>query len=558
LRFHLPHSFRYTVKNWTDCVIPRTSALSPNRREPSAISRTATGLRSQQPGSQRALKPALASGTLETSASQGWFAVPCRRQDARFLIQLTLLYLLCTFGFFRAAGSSPTDRDKPKPNIIVILADQWRAQAFGYVGNPNVKTPYLDQLACQSIQLVNAVAGVPVCSPTRASLLTGQRPLTHGVFLNDVPLDPKAVTLPKVLQAAGYDTAAIGKWHIDGHGRSNFIPRERRQGFDYWKVLECTHDYTNSFYFADAPEKLRWGGYDALAQTRDACSYFKSRTNSARPFLLWLAWGPPHDPYHTAPEKFRALYDADKLVLRANVPAVTAARARKDLAGYYAHCSALDSALGELLDVLHESRLWSNTILVFSSDHGDMLGSQGLSKKQKPFDESIRVPMIISWPAKFGVRSQKLSAPMNSEDLMPTLLGLAGVPIPKTVQGLDYSRYLSGGKNPGDNAAMISSIAPFADFGKINGGREFRGLRTIQYTYVRDLAGPWLLFDNHADPFQTNNLVNNSAFKALRAKLDAHLQHRLRENKDDFRPASDYLAKWGYQVDRTGAVPYKR
>ena len=138
------------------------------------------------------------------------------------------------------------------PNILFVIADQWRAQAFGFAGDPNVKTPHLDLFERQCIHFTQAVAGMPVCSPTRASLLTGQRPQTHGVFLNDVPLSLNAVTLPKELKAAGYDTGCIGKWHIDGHGsRSAFIPRERRQGFDYWKVLECTHAYHESAYYAD-------------------------------------------------------------------------------------------------------------------------------------------------------------------------------------------------------------------------------------------------------------------------------------------------------------------
>src|SRR5438105_13430911 len=118
------------------------------------------------------------------------------------------------------SAASPSRR----PNIVVVIADQWRAQAFGFAGDPNVQTPNFDRLAAESTRFVNAVSAVPVCSPTRASLLTGQRPLTHGVFVNDVPLAPDAITLPKVLAAAGYETAAIGKWHIDGHGRSAFIP----------------------------------------------------------------------------------------------------------------------------------------------------------------------------------------------------------------------------------------------------------------------------------------------------------------------------------------------
>ena len=308
---------------------------------------------------------------------------------ARLLIPLLTAILSLRGGTMRAAEGSA------RPNIVVVLADQWRAQAFGFAGDPNVKTPNFDRLAGESVRFVNAVAGLPVCSPTRASLLTGQRPLTHGVFLNDVPLDPAAVTLPKTLKAAGYDTAAIGKWHIDAHGRMSFIPPERRQGFDYWKVCECTHNYTDSIYYGDTSEKLHWSGYDAFDQTRDACEFLRTREKVAKPFLPWLAWGPPHDPYLTAPEKYRALYDTAKLALRPNVPANLEAQARKDLAGYYAHCAALDDAMGELLATLQSTGLAENTIFVFSADHGEMLGSQGLWKKQKPYDESARVPMLI-------------------------------------------------------------------------------------------------------------------------------------------------------------------
>ena len=442
-----------------------------------------------------------------------------------------------------------------KPNIVVVLADQWRPQAFGFAGDANVKTPNFDRLASESVRFVNAVAGMPVCSPTRASLLTGQRPLTHGIFLNDVPLDPNATTLPKVLKGAGYDTGAIGKWHIDGHGRLSFIPPERRQGFDYWKVCECTHSYTESIYYGDTPEKLRWSGYDALDQTRDACDYLRARAKEKKPFLLWIAWGPPHDPYLTAPEKYRAMYDPAKLALRPNVPAEMEAQIRKSLAGYYAHCSALDDAMGEMLDTLHKTGLAENTIFLFSADHGDLLGSQGGMHKQQPFDECARVPFLLRWPK--ALKPRQVEAPINSEDVMPTLLGLCGVPIPKTVEGLDFSGYLRGGPNPGDDATVLQCVAPFGQWDRRKGGREYRAVRTTRYTYVRDLQGPWLLFDNQTDPYQMHNLVNDPAQADLQAKLDALLQRKLRERGDEFRPAADYIAKWGYQVDANGTVPIK-
>ena len=470
-----------------------------------------------------------------------------RSRAVHFIARVCLVFLAFTVAAFA---------DAP-PNIVIVIADQWRRQAFGFTGDPNVKTPNFDRLAGQSAHFINAVSGMPVCSPTRASLLTGQRPLTHGIFLNDAPLNPEAVTIAKVLKSGGYDTAAIGKWHVDGHGRASFIPRERRQGFDYWKVLECTHSYTDSIYFGDSPEKARWSGYDAFDQTRDACDYLRARGEKAKPFLLWLAWGPPHDPYFTAPEKYRALHDPAKLVLRPNVPSANEAMARKNLAGYYAHCSALDDAMGQLLAALDETHLARNTIFVFTADHGDMLGSQGMWKKQKPFDESARVPMLIRWPAGLGEKGRKLEAPINTEDVMPTLLGLAKVAVPPSVEGLDFSAHLRGGAAPGDGAAVITCVVPFGEFERRNGGREYRGIRTARHTYVRDLSGPWLLFDNEMDPYQQHNLVNDPAHAELQAKLDTQLKAKLKKAGDEFLPAADYISKWSYPVNEHGTVAIK-
>jgi arylsulfatase A-like enzyme len=442
------------------------------------------------------------------------------------------------------------------PNVLFLLADQWRAQAFGYAGDPNVQTPHLDRLQRESLWFRNAVAGVPVCCPTRASLMTGQRPLTHGVFLNDVPLAPDAVTLAKVFRRAGYDTGYIGKWHLNGDGRSAFIPPERRQGFDYWKALECTHNYNHSFYYGDGPEKLLWDGYDAIAQTRDAQQYLRDHAHRDKPFFLVLAWGPPHDPYTTAPAQYRALYHTNTITLRSNVPPSTAARARTALAGYYAHCSALDDCVGDLMETLRATGLEQNTLVIFTADHGDLLGSHGGFNKQQPYDESIRVPLLLRWPNGLDTAGRQLDAVISSEDIMPTLLGLCRVPIPKTVEGLDYSAYARGGQDPSDGSALIACPAPFGQWDHRHGGREYRGLRTRRYTYVRDLNGPWLLFDDQADPFQTRNLVNDPAHAKIQAELQATLDRKLKQTGDAFLPASAYIQKWHYVTDANGTVRY--
>lgn len=479
-----------------------------------------------------------------------------RLNNCRQVGSLGVLFLALALAGCAGPGKEEQAPLPKRPNILFVIADQWRAESFGYAGNPEVQTPIIDRLARESINFSNAVSSVPVCSPTRASLLTGQRALTHGVFLNDAPLAPGAVTIAKVLHAAGYDTGCIGKWHVDGHGRSEFIPRERRQGFDYWKVLECTHDYNNSVYYADGPEKLKWEGYDAIAQTHDAREYLCDHARADRPFFLLLSWGPPHNPYETAPQKYRDRYRAASLHPRDNVPAELRPAVQKELAGYYAHCTALDDCMGELLRTLKETGLDTNTLVVFTSDHGDLLGSHGQQRKQQSYDESIRVPMLMRWPAGLGTNNLHFDAPISSPDIMPTLLALCGVKIPRTVEGLDFSDYLHGGNDPSHRATLISCPAPFGEWIRSKGGREYRGIRTSRYTYVRDLHGPWLMFDNVKDPLQTNNLAGKPEGAQLQAALEDVLQRKLTDAKDKFLPGEEYVKQWGYEVDSTGTIRY--
>lgn len=466
-----------------------------------------------------------------------------------------------------------------KPNVVFVFADQMRAQATGYANDPNVKTPYLDRLSQQSVNFCNAVSGCPVCSPYRASLLTGQRPLTHGVFTNDVHLNDDIVSIADVYKEAGYDTAYIGKWHLDGRGRNNFISRQSRHGFDFWKVLECTHHYNDSYYyFGDETVKVKWEGYDAIAQTHSAKEYLKQHDKN-KPFMLFMSWGPPHEPYDTAPAEFRNLYKPEDIKLRDNVPEhfleqerkfltryfghadnmleTCSGQAKKNLAGYYAHITALDGCLQSLDRTMQECGLAENTIFVFTSDHGDMVGSHSRWDKQVPYDESIRVPFLLRFPKDLGYSGKQMEAPIVAEDIMPTLLGLCDIPVPETVEGIDYSGYIRGEKKPGDDAALLYSVMPFSrSYSRNVGGREYRGLRTTRYTYVKDLNGPWLLYDNDRDPYQIDNLINKHQLSATQAALDKLLTSKLHQTNDSFMPAEYYIDKWGYVVDETGTVPF--
>jgi len=436
-----------------------------------------------------------------------------------------------------------------RPNVIYVFADQWRAQEVGYAGSENVSTPNIDKLAGQSLSFTTAVSCCPVSGAYRASLLTGTYPLTHGVFYNDKEINRDLTSVGEAFKNAGYATAYIGKWHVDGHGRNSFIPKERHMGFDYWKVRECTHDYNHSFYYTNTPDTLYWEGYDAFAQTRDAIGYLQNADRS-KPFVLFLSWGPPHNPYQTAPERFREKFkDTSKFRLRENVPKEYEAKAKRDIAGYYAHIEALDECMGMLLESIKKQGLEENSVVVFTSDHGDMLYSQGMTDKQKPWDESILVPFLLRYPEKFGYNQRLIQTPLRSPDIMPSLLSLCSVKIPKTVEGVSQASYWEKGVESNDTVALIATYVPCHNWNYKRGGREYRGIRTTRYTYVRDLKGPWLLYDNQADPLQMHNLVNQKGMKKLQSHLEKLLQKELDKRKDAFLSGYEYMKMWNYDFD---------
>ena len=444
------------------------------------------------------------------------------------------------------------------PNVLFILADQWRGQALGFAGDPNAKTPNLDRLSGESLTFAHTVSCTPVCSPYRATLLTGRYPADTGVFLNDVHLAPDRNSLGERFQAAGYDTGYIGKWHLDGQGcRLAYTPPERRQGFSHWAAIECTHDYNNSAYYAgdDGSTRLIWPGYDAMAQTREMQRWLTER-NPSTPFCYFLSWGPPHDPYDLAPPQFASQFSASTIQLRPNVPASFADEARTNLAGYYAHMAALDTCIHDLLETLDALGLADNTILVFTSDHGDMHRSQGNVAKQQPWDESILVPFLVRYPAGLGRSPRSVPMRLSTPDIMPTLLGLSGLAVPASLPGRDLSPVLRQEQAPEDNAALIMCLSPFANWGRAAGGREYRGLRTGRYTYARDLTGPWLLYDNDRDPYQLDNVVNQPAYAVAQSDLERQLSAKLAALGDPFQPGDWYVNRWGYSVDATGAMPY--
>ena len=406
------------------------------------------------------------------------------------------------------------------------------------------------RLAQEGVYCPLAFANAPVCGPSRAILLTGRYPLSNRVVANDLPLPTEIATFGTQTKSAGYRTGYIGKWHLDGVPRDKWTPPgARRFGFDFWAVANCAHDYYHGYLYRDTPQKIALEGYEPERQTDIALEFLQQSQDDTRPFCLFLSWGPPHDPYPQVPARFEEIYPPADIALRPNVrplhnvlsdPA-TQLDPRHAQSLSYAAISALDEQIGRLLDELERLDLAENTIVFFTSDHGDMLFSHGLLKKQTPYDEAARIPLIVRWPAGLP-RGARCETPISIVDFLPTLLSLMQVPIPPEVQGRDLSSALRGQTNDEtDEAILLMEMISCGEGAKQNIG-EWRALRTAGHTYARRLDGtPWLLFDNLNDPFQLENLANSPPASTLQRALDERLDECLQRCGDHCLPWDELL-----------------
>ena len=449
-----------------------------------------------------------------------------------------------------------------KPNIIFVFADQLRSQAVGCYGDKQARTPNLDRLASEGARFTNSISTWPVCSPFRAMLLTGRYPMSNGVVYNDLPIWDGQDSIATVLKARGYETGYIGKWHLSG-GIRDTLPG-RRLGFDYWMPVKGA-------MFTDSPT----GGepiWRPDAQTDCAERYIKA--HSDKPFCLFLSWNPPHDPY-IAPEKYMSMFPPSKMQLRPNTAEKDLVREqlekhpldpgsqggkeragwrrrldsddgiREIMSGYYAATQGLDVCIGRIMKTLEQAGIAEDTIFVFSSDHGDMLGSHRMCLKQEPFEESISTPFIVRYPRRMprGITTDALLSPV---DIMPTLLGLAEIPCPAGVEGLNLADAALGRRSDRQDALLIMKMLPGGNPWIINAATEWRGVRTKTHTYARLLdGGPWILYDNKNDPHQMKNLVNDPAQKALRDEMESRMKVLLEKAHDpcDTKAITKYIAE---------------
>ncbi len=445
-----------------------------------------------------------------------------------------------------------------QPNVLFVFADQLRSSSVGYAGQEAVRTPNIDAFAREGAIYRNAVSMLPVCGPFRGSLITGRTPTTTGLVINDIPLRTDEVSIAHCFKDAGYDTAYIGKWHLDGPNRPAPVPPgPRRQGFDYWMGANFEHNYNRSYFTDNKGDVQMWEGWDAKAQTSNAIEYLRNRDGDT-PFCLFLSWGPPHHPYRVVPQEYLDMYDPAAIQGRPNCPDVP----REDLWGYYAQTTFLDDQFQRLLDAIDGMGIADDTIIVFSSDHGDMHGSHGLYKKQWPWNEAIKIPFVIRYPGKIQA-GQAIDAPINVIDVMPTLLGLAGLPIPKGVEGIDLSPFLLGLRNDPPESVLIMNPCPFSigdtrghdQFPDYKGQRlEYRGVITDRYTYVRTIDKPWLLYDNLEDPYQMTNLIDDAGHKDVQDHLENLMQGHMAAIGDELMPRDYYYERFNVTFDHRGKV----
>ncbi len=429
-----------------------------------------------------------------------------------------------------------------RPNILFVFADQMRAMDMGCAGNPAVPTPAMDRLAREGVLCERHYAVCPICSPNRASMLTGTAPTTHRLVLNDTPMRVDLPSLGTRARDLGYRTAYIGKWHVDGGPRDRFIPPgPRRLGFDdYWAAWNCSHEYFNTrYHLQNSPVVQHREGYEPEIQTELALSFIDESAAAAAPFCLALSWGPPHNPYEEVPDQYREMIDPATIVLRPNVrpiprevldPAWSHPETTRD---YLAQIASLDVMLGRLLKRLDDLGIADQTLVVFTSDHGEMMWSQGLLYKCVPFEEAVNIPLLIRYPRSVpaGRRNQSL---IGSMDLLPTLATLAGWPAGPRLDGRDLSAALRGNAPKVDTPLLMANYGHYVfrpDFPV----PEWRGLRDARYTLATTPGlAPWLMFDNLNDPFQMRNLADDPSVASDRDRLTAWLQQTLQTLGDPF------------------------
>lgn len=453
-----------------------------------------------------------------------------------------------------------------KPNLIYVFADQLRYDAVSCNGGKYVQTPNIDALCGESLSIDNAVSGHPVCAPYRASLFTGKYTTSTGMVINEIRMNPNHRCIAHELTDGGYETCYIGKWHLYaaqlGHHydtANSFVPKgPDRLGFDdTFAAYNFHHEYyaPKAYYHLDTPEKHYVEGYEPDFMTDFAISHLERLSAGEKPFAMFLSLGTPHDPWvrENVPEKYYDLLKNVEIPLpenyrpdndtHADMWARLSPKERRSLPEwmriYYAMVADLDDNAGKLISAVDRLGLRENSILIFTSDHGEMFGAHGRRAKNIFYDEAVRVPYFVRWGDKLPVGKRDFC--FNTADIMPSLLSLMGLPCPAEVEGKDLSACMLGSAD-NDTPSLLMGTGPTAVWGP---GREWRGVRGKQYTYAIYRADKKeFLFDNINDPLQMNNLAADPAYEKIKLSLRMSMYEQMEKISDGFWPNLKYRRLW--------------
>ena len=475
----------------------------------------------------------------------------------RFIFSLTIALLLSSHSVFA----------QKKPNLLIIIADQWRGQAIGFLGKEKVKTPFIDSFSKQSLMLTQMISNFPLCSPARAMLMTGNWPFKNHVYTNvnsastpfGVQLSADAVCWSDVLKKDGYSNGYIGKWHLDSP-HPPYVPTsnnkkvawnewtsfERRHGFDYWYAYGTydihdkpmywgTKDSRDSFHYVN-----QWGPEHEADKAIDFFDNKDNVRNSNAPFALVVSMNPPHSEYKTVPKKYLTPYNdvpLDSLITDANIPPAQTEMGeeyRKNIKYYYANITGVDVQINRIIEGLKKDKLIDNTIVIIMADHGNCLGKHEEVSKNNIFEESLRIPFIVYW--KGHIKERIDTAFLGSlPDIYPTLLDLMGEKqlIPKDIDGTSYAKYFKNGTGSIPSEQFILG-AIMSNNAKKNTG--FRGIRTANYTLAfqqnKDGTQEPFFYAIKNDPFELNNLYIKDDKDVI--QLRKQLEDWLKKTDDTF------------------------
>ncbi len=431
---------------------------------------------------------------------------------------------------------------KLNPNVLWIFSDQHRADTLSCYGDPNIDTPNLDRLADEGARGNNVYSNTPLCSPFRANLYTGQYITTHGVTSLFKPLLPRQPVLPQVLRENGYHTSHMGKWHLGGgDGPSHFVSPYFRPGWSDWMGWENSNEpFATEYGVGDMPSPLlKFNRFQTDALTDMTIEWLEKRLGCPEPWFHVMSIEPPHNNssgLYEAPEPYMKLFKDKDLKYPPNFirrPAGGKEDFDKHLRGYYALLKNLDDNVGRVLDALERNGQLENTIIMYFSDHGDMMGCHGRRQKSRPEQEASRIPFIIRWPAAVE-RGLVSNALMSAVDIMPTLLGLIGLGIPGSVEGTDMSPVFREEADEVNDVVLLQYERDYFSHDE-DVHKAYRGILHKQWKYVVYFSrGPGQLFDLLKDPHETTNLIHEPEYSTTVREMDALLRSRCREIGDDF------------------------